>query len=1106
MFKDCAGEVQVKMIVLLVTAAYHLTLLDPSYSYWNHEHYYNQLSTNHNEVPNMNIYHRSKRDLTLNQNIYQYVYYADMFLEGPAIASVANYLCTTTLPPVNITIDGRVSNLNFTSIQVTTECTIADGIKFCKCAGGFVWSISACFYYPPCSETSSDCSCIRVTDDNVPKCQDPFSSSARQVIIEGSFTLNLSFTKDLGYKTSVLYKQIESNVTKSLIAAYVNNSQLQNVSVLGFRNTGYQSVNADYIIILNEPISVRTFLNNNNAASGMIPSVTSSQLSIEGIASVQPSNITVKYLAKIELTCQINESMTAVDWQLHANNITYGLNNGGNVRITSQFSADLTVSTLLIDKANEQWKGNYTCQLSKSALVHKAKAKVDIVLLPVKITTVPIQLSLTKQDTSPISLQCCIQNDSETYEVSWKINNEPKVSVLDPRTDLKCYQLEAPSPARDSIYTCMFTNSCGQTKTESIPVTVIEDKFCSSEINNGISWTMTKAGISAIMLCPAGKTGNMIRNCSLSGIWLNVQDNCINQALMSALDSTKNLEQGLGDSQEEIPQLMAQLAGSEGTTVTNDAEMQAMVNILRAISRIAGNGNNTFDTGVVTNFLSIASNITDSSMAGYWESDHSPEASEVLQSTEQFSQLLQPDNETFEIILPNIQLKGSIYDKENIEDYNKTFDENLGASMFISHEIISSLVSKTNVTIVSMTYVTLGGILQANSGKFKASDLNSIVQSTSIKLDGFEENADDLKIFMTFGINNSSISNIQRCVFWDYMQPGYGGGWSDVGCQTAVFQNSTHCTCNHLTSFAVLMSISTTSMPFIEEITYAGIGVSIGSLLICVLVEWMVWKDVIRTNISYFRHTSLVNIALSLLFADACFLASAFPTIKNQKYICLGITFLNHLFYLSLFFWTLCQSMMLLHQLVFLFHHLRKRVYIALSFLVGYVFPAVIAMATFLYFYPRKRYIHQAACWLNPESGAIFTFVIPAGSIICFNFFILLIVISKLLRPSISDASPPDDRETAKSIMKAILVLTPVFGLTWVFGFALLKDLDDVSKQIFAYGFAGMNAFQGFFILLTTCFTEKKVRVAFIKQLCSVSSSTSTTTTTTTSECQSRTS
>ncbi|KAJ1149189.1 hypothetical protein NDU88_002005 [Pleurodeles waltl] len=467
----------------------------------------------------------------------------------------------------------------------------------------------------------------------------------------------------------------------------------------------------------------------------------------------------------------------------------------------------------------------------------------------------------------------------------------------------------------------------------------------------------------------------------------------------------------------------------------------------------------------------------------------------MLKSVETFSQLLKTYNQSFDIAVPSIQVKGESFEPgPNLSAYQKTFDFNLSVGMFIDENTIANLTTRGNFTVTSVAYASLGNILPKSTGKFERSHLNSIVQSTSIKFNNMNENLSEFGVInMTFHVNNSKKDSISHCVFWDFRMPPAGvGGWSDAGCLGWSDENITYCACNHLTSFAVLMSINPEPLFLIDEITYVGLAVSIISLCICLFMEWIVWKYVARSNISYFRHTSLVNISFSLLCADVCFLAASFPAVKTRKFICLSITFLNHFFYLSLFFWTLCQSMMLLHQLVFIFHHLRKKVFLSLSFVLGYVFPAIIAISTFFYFYPKSRYTHQSICWLNPDSGAILTFAIPAGSIIVINFLTLIVVISKLMRPSVSDASPAEDKETAKSIMKAILVLTPVFGLTWAFGFALLKDLDTLTKMVFTYGFAVMNAFQGFFILVTTCFTEKKVRDAFCKRVSATTSTMST--------------
>ncbi|MEE6476994.1 hypothetical protein FKM82_011318, partial [Ascaphus truei] len=837
------------------------------------------------------------------------------------------------------------------------------------------------------------------------------------------------------------------------------------------------SVVARYAVALAESVSTETLVANDLSAAQLIPDVVSSQLSTSGVASIQPRNLKVKFWCTIQLTCQVNESMAAAKWSLFTNNNTNMIfKGGGNVDISTQFLPNSTLSTLTINTADQFWFGIFICQFMKGTLVHEARANVTVTLLPTEIIVDPLQKSVSVEDPSQLVLQCCVKHDGEVYNVSWTYNNITQYVQPVEKTGLQCYTLAAPHPATDTNYTCTFTNTAGQRKKDAIPVTVIqaEDKFCSINMSNEVTWNLTKGGIKVTSNCPGGKWGNLTRDCSADGVWMDVQDNCISKLLKTALDNAQTLEQGLGDSQANVPQIIQQLATNDGTTMTNIAEMMTMVNILETIAKVSVNQNNTFDTNVITNFLMVASDLTDPIYSSLWKRDNGLAASQVLQSVEQFSLLLKTENETFVIALENIQLKGTSYGKGSRGDkYLKSFDLNLGVSMSIGKHTITALTEQNHVTITTMVFNTIGNLLPRNTRSFNNSQLNSIVQSTTIRLSDYGYFTGD--IFMTFGINVSDNKYTQHCVFWDFTLPGPGGGWSDFGCTSKVERDTTYCTCNHLTSFAVLMSVNVESLFLIEEITYTGLGVSILSLCICVFIEFLVWKSVVRTNISYFRHTSLVNIALSLLFADICFLSSAFPSVKTHKYICLSITFFNHFFYLSLFFWTFCQSVMLLHQLLFVFHHLRKRVYVSLSFFVGYFFPAAIAAGTFLYFYPKERYSHQTVCWLNPESGAIFAFAIPAGSIIVFNLITLLVVISKLLRPSVSEANHPDDRETAKSIMKAILVLTPVFGLTWAFGFALLKDLDDLTRQIFAYGFAGMNAFQGLFILLTTCFTEKKV-------------------------------
>ncbi|XP_063297701.1 adhesion G-protein coupled receptor F3-like [Pelobates fuscus] len=1059
----------------------------------------NIISDSHYEGPDTEK-QREKRQLLSASNPSEYLLYTDILVEGYSANAAESYI-TTQIVPITFAINSTTS-VNIIRVNITTECNVTDTVKSCACKPGYKWNITVCYTYQACNNSNSFCSCLIVLDDNIPFCEQQIIVTAKNVTLKGAFTFNKTFTTDLQDPTSQLYKAMEYNITLALLNAYAANSNLLEVSVAGF-SPG--SIIANYKMIVAGSISSQLLAANNLAATQSIPTVVSSQMSSSGIASIRPQDLQVKYWDTFQLTCQISDTVTDVKWSLINDNTSEDIyTGGGNVKISNMFQSANATSTLTVYKADQYWHGTYICQFFNSSLVHEAKSQVNVTLLPTEIIVNPIQMSLSPGDMSQLVLECCVSFDLEVYNVTWVYNSVTRIAQLGKRTDLECYSLIPPTPAANTNYTCIFTNTAGQTKDNSISITVIkaEDLFCKINVSNSISWNVTKAGVTAVSNCPSGMSGTVSRTCSPSGVWMDVEDNCISQLLQNVLQNAQTLDQGLGDSQVVVPEIIKQLSSPNGTRITNTAEVSAIVDILQTVSKVSLNANNSFGINVIANFLTIASNLTDPSYSSFWNQGSSPRTSQLLKLVERFNMLLDADNATFQIFLPNIQLKGSSYSKgTSVANYEKTFDLDLDVSMSIEKQTISSLLGQNDVTITSVVMSTIGNLLPTNTSKFNSPQLNSIVQSTAIKLSDSGYFSTD--IVMMFEINTTNDKYSQHCVFWDFSDPDSGGRWSDAGCTSNVKHNKTYCSCNHLTSFAVLMSISVEALASIEEITLAGLGVSILSLCICICVESFVWKSVVRTNISYFRHLSLVNIALSLMIADVCFLTAAFPSIITHSYVCLAITILNHFFYLSLFFWTFCQSLMLLHQLLFVFHHLRKRVYISFAYFMGYFIPATIAVGTFLYFTPKGRYMNESVCWLNSNTGAIYAFAVPAGSIIVFNFITLVVVISKLSRPSVSDANHPEDRETAKSIVKAIVVLTPVFGLTWAFGFALLTDLDNLTRKVFTYAFSGMNAFQGFFILLT-CLTERKVREA----LCSKESSTTSSTTTlkSVSEVQSKTS
>lgn len=345
---------------------------------------------------------------------------------------------------------------------------------------------------------------------------------------------------------------------------------------------------------------------------------------------------------------------------------------------------------------------------------------------------------------------------------------------------------------------------------------------------------------------------------------------------------------------------------------------------------------------------------------------------------------------------------------------------------------------------------------------------------------------------------NDTAGNSPSCIFWNMTDDE----WSQVGCTLVKSsENMSYCDCNHLTSFSMLLSKTPVNLPYLDQLTYIGLGVSICSLIVFLIIEFLVWNAVVKSNLSHFRHTSLVNISLCLLIADCSFVASSFPNILNNT-LCLILTLAKHFFYLGMFFWMLCLSMMLLHQLIFVFNPLRKRVYMPLAIIVGYFFPLAIVAVTYLYYNNRKdvTYYNRATCWLTYVSsmqGSLYAFLLPIGFIVFANLCSMVVVISTLLKPAATENTKKDDKEAAKSVIKVIVFLTPVFGGTWILGlFVFLMNDSSTVKVIINYAFTIVNSLQVNRVITPQAFLitfywkpEKKDDQLFLHFLFRVSSS-----------------
>uniref|UniRef100_A0A671PHJ2 Uncharacterized protein n=1 Tax=Sinocyclocheilus anshuiensis TaxID=1608454 RepID=A0A671PHJ2_9TELE len=290
-------------------------------------------------------------------------------------------------------------------------------------------------------------------------------------------------------------------------------------------------------------------------------------------------------------------------------------------------------------------------------------------------------------------------------------------------------------------------------------------------------------------------------------------------------------------------------------------------------------------------------------------------------------------------------------------------------------------------------------------------------------------------ISFAFDITDQSLGNPQ-CVFWNFNL----SNWDSTGCEVKPYISKGNetgkitCECNHTTSFSILMSPFSIDHEVLDFITYIGVAISMASLIICLIIETIVWKSVRRNDTSYMRHVSIVNIAVSLLIANICFIIGAAIAEQEQPPSvgrCSPVVFFMHFFYLALFFWMLLSALLLFYRTVMVLSQMSRAKMMVIAFIVGYGAPLLIAVITVASTAGPKNYISKKnACWLNwNESKALLAFVIPAFTIVAINLVVLIVVLYKMLRRGVGAATQPDEKHALVVIARWILY----FGVWYAF-------------------------------------------------------------------------
>ncbi|XP_036393034.1 adhesion G protein-coupled receptor E2-like [Megalops cyprinoides] len=301
------------------------------------------------------------------------------------------------------------------------------------------------------------------------------------------------------------------------------------------------------------------------------------------------------------------------------------------------------------------------------------------------------------------------------------------------------------------------------------------------------------------------------------------------------------------------------------------------------------------------------------------------------------------------------------------------------------------------------------------------------------------------------------------CVYWNH------NGWIVDGCELTE-TNTTHtvCTCNHLSTFALIMQTDTPPEEdkFLELINT--IAVSVGLLFLALAILTFIlcrWNPKVS-------NTARLNLSICLFVAHLLFLLvqSFLSHIQKHKLVCAVISGVLHFLFLSSFVWMFLEAL----QLFLLVRNLREvriiqreGIHCGFLLLIGYGAPClVVGVSAGLV--PDGYGSDQ--CWLKTDEGFRWSFLGPVCYILAVNVILFITIIGHMrfilagVNKEVSQL-----KDTRVMVFKALLQFI-ILGCPWILGFFVNNS------KVLEYLFLLITSQQGTFIFLVHCVLNKQVQ------------------------------
>ncbi|KAJ8042983.1 Adhesion G-protein coupled receptor G4 [Holothuria leucospilota] len=358
--------------------------------------------------------------------------------------------------------------------------------------------------------------------------------------------------------------------------------------------------------------------------------------------------------------------------------------------------------------------------------------------------------------------------------------------------------------------------------------------------------------------------------------------------------------------------------------------------------------------------------------------------------------------------------------------------------------------------------------------------ISAAVAMKGISINNLLPNESVLARFYSSPIATGNEEKEERsCVYWKYNSTLGRGEWDTDGCEMVQSdERYVTCLCNHLTSFAVLVHVTTDpykSNPILDIISLVGRILSIIGLSICVVTS-LAMKDIRRKQLTQIH----INLSVALI---ALYVTFSIGIKSTRDYIRCKITVsLIHFFCLSSMAW---MSVEAFNMFAFLWTMRRNDIkhLLVIGSLFAWGFPFAVSLSMYLFDETTNYQGVNDYCFLHPGVSLYIGFLFPIFVLFFFNGVVFALITYRVSFRKIIATNEEARRKAEVARIKGPILFWILLGLSWIFGF--LTILNTPLKILFEILFSVCLSLQGVFMfyMLTLNNPEIKVRLKRYRDL-----------------------